>query len=220
MDVAVMRGAECNTDHRMVRMKMILGRKRAFRREPANVGVKRWDAGKLQGGCRDAKGRETARGKYLNGLRERLGESWVVEGSVSENWDVLKVALCDEAEAVLGYEDRRQPDWFRESGTSLRPLLVERNRLHSLWLSTGRERDRRKHTEARGSVRREVRAAKDAWFQRKAAEAEIGRHEGTETSSPDEEGCCEGRGWQCVFIPRVTAAEVEKAFPEDSEHPE
>ncbi len=36
---------------------------------------------------------------------ERLRESWDAEGSVSE------AAMCDEA--VLGYEDRRQPDWFR-----------------------------------------------------------------------------------------------------------
>ena len=58
--------------------------------------------------------------------------------------------------------------------------IDERNRLHiyALWLSTGRLRDRKKHAETCRCVRQQVRSAKDAWFQRKAAEAEIGRHGG------------------------------------------
>ena len=114
LNVAVVRGADCNTDHRMVRMKMIVGRNRAYGKERVNAGVKRWDVAKLQGGSVDARGRMTARGKYLSGLKERVCESWVEEGSVSGKWEVLKAAMCDEAEAVLGYEDRRQPDWCRE----------------------------------------------------------------------------------------------------------
>ena len=95
-----------------------------------------------------------------------------MQDSVAEKWDVLKGALCDEAKAVLGYEDRKQPDWFRENEAALRSSMDERNRLYALWLSTGRLRDRKKHAEARRYVRQQVRAAKDAWFQRKAAEAE------------------------------------------------
>ena len=49
-----------------------------------------------------------------------------------EKWDILKSALCDGAEAVLGYEDRKQPDWFRESETAFKPLLKERNKMHNL----------------------------------------------------------------------------------------
>jgi len=44
----------------------------------------------------------TARGKYLSGLKERVSESWVEEGSVSGKWEVLKAAMCDEAEASVG----------------------------------------------------------------------------------------------------------------------
>ena len=93
--------------------------------------------------CIDTKGRVTTRGEYLDGLKKRVSESWMEEGSVSEKWEVLKSAICDEAQKVLGYEDRRQPDWFRESEIALKPLLQERNRLYALWLSTGRERDGR-----------------------------------------------------------------------------
>ena len=80
--------------------------------------------------------------------------------------------------AALGYEDRRQPDWFRENETAFKPLLKERNRLHTLWLNTGKERDRVKHARARWAVRKLMRKAKNDWFLHKALEAEKGRHGG------------------------------------------
>ncbi len=52
-----MRGTDCNMDHRLVRMKLVVGRKRAFRRKRAGAGMKRWDVVKLQGSSMDAKGR-------------------------------------------------------------------------------------------------------------------------------------------------------------------
>ena len=76
--------------------------------------MRRWDVAKLQGDCVDVRGRETARGRYLSGLMERLNESWDVQGSMAEKWDVLKGALCGEAKAVLGYEDRKRPGRARQ----------------------------------------------------------------------------------------------------------
>ena len=32
LDVSVMRGAYCNTDHRMLRVKVVVGKKKTFRR--------------------------------------------------------------------------------------------------------------------------------------------------------------------------------------------
>ena len=64
-------------------------------------------------------------------------------------WDALKNALCKSAKAALDNESRRQPDWFQESEADLRPLIAERNQLYALWMSTGEERDRKKHACAR-----------------------------------------------------------------------
>ena len=44
--------------------------------------------------------------------------------------------------------------------------------MHTVWLSDGRETSRRKYADARRAARHAVRAAKDAWFQQKASEAE------------------------------------------------
>ena len=66
----------------------------------------------------------------------------------------------------------------RESEADLKPLLAERNGMHTVWLSDGRETSRRKYADARRAARHAVRAAKDAWFQQKASEAERGRNGG------------------------------------------
>ena len=126
----------------------------------------------LQGAC---VGGVTARGRFLESIREKLRDK---DSSVEEKWDVVRSVMCDAAKEWLGHEDRRQPDWFRESEADLKPLFVERNRLHTLWLSNGREEDRRKHADARRAARRAMRTAKDAWFQHKALEAERGRNGG------------------------------------------
>ena len=47
LDVCVMQVAECNIDQRMVRAKLVVGRKRAFRRRHEGEVVKRWDIAKL-----------------------------------------------------------------------------------------------------------------------------------------------------------------------------
>ena len=58
-----------------------------------------------------------------------------MNGNVEGKWDVLSSAMCEAAKECLGYEDRRQPDWFRESEVDLNPLFAERNRLHTVWIS-------------------------------------------------------------------------------------
>ena len=79
----------------------------------------------------------------------------------------MKTALYDGAKTELGYEDRRQPDWFQESEKDLGSLFSERNHLYALWTSTGNEMHKKIYKAACKAARREMRAAKDSWFQRK-----------------------------------------------------
>ena len=178
LDVCVMRGADCNTDHRLVRAKLVVGRSmRSFKRAHGGSRMKRWDVAKLHGTCVDEKGRVTAKGSFLGSIGEKLRERWDKDSNVEEKLDVLTSVMCDATRECLGHEDRRQPDWFRESEVDL-TLFVLRNRLHTLWLSIGREENRKKYADARRAARQAVRPAKDAWFQRKTLEAERGRNGG------------------------------------------
>ena len=190
LDVTVVRGAQCNTDHMMLKVKLQFGNKH-FRGDRTRSSVGRFDVSKLQGRCVDERGKERregggwqkvkeeeGRGKFASRVCAKMKEQWSSRGSVEEKWDVMKSALCEAAGSILGSARKRHADWFRESEAVLKPLLDERSRLHARWLSTGSERDRKKFAEARRAARGAVRMAKNAWFQRKASEAERGKNGG------------------------------------------
>ena len=96
----------------------------------------------------DDEGRETTRGVFQRKVSDRARELWKKKGTVEEKWGAVKAALCEPAEVVLGFEARKQPDWFHESEAAIKPLLEDRNKLYSLWQSNGQsngqERDWKK----------------------------------------------------------------------------
>ena len=110
-------GANYNTDHSIVRAKLVVGQSaRSFRRASGRAGVKKGSVAKIQGDCEDGRGTVTAKGRFLESVRKGLKEKWDTGKSVEEKWNVLSSVMCDAAKEWLGYEDRRQLDWFRETG--------------------------------------------------------------------------------------------------------
>ena len=178
-DVAVVRGAECGTDHHMLRMKLDVRMKSRSCKPREDVSSKgRFDTAKLQGPSVDDNGEMTIRGKF----QQRVGESvkGALDGimSVEEKWEVIKKALCESAQLLLGKTKRRDPDWFLENSHIFKPLVEERNKLYTKWLGTKKENDRRKFMKVRRDVRKAIREAKNEWFMKKAAKAQRGRHGG------------------------------------------
>ena len=136
MDMSVMHGADCSTDYWMLRVKLMIGTKRTYRRKCEVIGVRKSDLSKLQGRSEDGQSRETAMERYLRSIGERLKEAWDWTSCVELKCDILKTALCDGVKAEVGYENRKQPYWFRKNMADLKHLVEERNRLFALWLST------------------------------------------------------------------------------------
>lgn len=163
----VKRGAECHTDHQLLRIKLKMTKMRN-RRTSQHRGSKRYDVSKL---CSN----EIDRKKFQDEVNSRSGRTWKERSTVIEKWQAIQTSLTEAAEAILGTERRRYPDWFTENLHSLEPLFKTRNHLYSKWLSTGRESDRQRFAMKRSEVRRTVREMKNAWFQKKAMEAQQGR---------------------------------------------
>ena len=78
------------------------------------------------------------------------------------------------AENAVGYEKRRQPDWFKESETTLRKCIDKRNNLFSQWLRTHHHSNRQRYVAQRRLVAAEIKRAKNVWFEAKANEVEHG----------------------------------------------
>ena len=173
LDVSVMRGAQCNTDHQMLRVKLHVGPVRRHYR-PNSSSQMRFDISKLKEQAVGSHGRMTARGQFQEMVGEKLNQLWEEADSIEKKWTSMKSALCEVAEATIGREKRRQVDWFRESAPIIRPLLQKRNALYNKWLSSGKVTDKEEFKEARKKAQKAIREAKNNWFSLKAKEAQGG----------------------------------------------
>ena len=178
-----MRGAECNTDHNMLKIKLVVGKQMSFCRPRTGPSVTRYNMAKLRQKSDGRNGGDEARDIFGGLLCESLHGGVQPDGryeerSVEEQWTAMKSALCESAESALWMERKKRPDWFRESSSVLQPLVADRSKLYTNWLSSGKARDRKRIVKMRSDTRRAIRQARNAWFQSKAAEAQRGRHGG------------------------------------------
>ena len=155
LDVTVKRGAECNTDHQLLCMKIkMLGT--CHRRIVPTVRTRRFDVAKLARNVRLEEGpSETPQQEaFQQQVANRASAAWPVEGSAEDKWEAMRSALLDSAEAVLCTKSRYHPDWFRECANELEPILQRRNKLYTKWLATKCADDQRRFRQARGEARR------------------------------------------------------------------
>ena len=110
LDVSVRRGAQCNDDHQLLRMKLVAGTRKQYRKPRARKPVKRFDVAKLRGSAADKQGRFTIRGLFKSRVAESLKQEWKEDAPVDVKWKLVKTALCGSAEATLGEQTRRGPD--------------------------------------------------------------------------------------------------------------
>ena len=114
LDVVVKRGAECNTDHQLLSVKIKM-RGSPFHQGRPPRKSRRYDVSKLT--------RSNNRGKEQSGqplgelfqdqAAERAATSWPSDGQAEEKWAALRSALLESATAILPTEERHHPDWFR-----------------------------------------------------------------------------------------------------------
>ena len=93
LDACVKRGAECNTDHQLLRIKMKVTGKGEYHHLRTKK-HKRFNVSQLTG--RDETGRQltgrqlTGRQLYRELVYRKTAEPWVNEGTVEENWSATK----------------------------------------------------------------------------------------------------------------------------------
>ena len=168
-DVCVMRGANCWTDHRLVRAKL-------------NIVVPRRSGG---GGkrCIPFAVHElvisTKRDEYRRALEQRLQNSpHKDEDTSKQNWDILKGCIVATAEETVGRGRRRHPEWFEENSETLLPLVEVKNRAHLRALRSNTAADRKEFRRQQRIVKRAVDEAKEEWICRVAKEAETAAKDG------------------------------------------
>ena len=177
LDAAVMRGAECHMDHQLLQIKLRVHQAN-FNRKQLQKGRK-YSVGLLHEGKLRDRTSDEVRKRFQQELSHKVEESWPTDGdgTVEEKWSVLRDALKETAESILGYEGKKQPDWYSESADIIEPALKHRSECCQRWIASGQAREHSKFAKARAFARRMVREAKNAWFRSKA-EAQCDRFSG------------------------------------------
>ena len=134
---SVKQGAECNTDHQLLLIKLHMSK--LYQTAKTTASPHRFDVSKLAGPSSDEDGKNTPRGQFQELATKSATEQWKVDGSIQV---LIHSALTEAAMSTLGVEKRRHPDLFRESANSLEPILQKRNQRYQRWLGSGLSSDR------------------------------------------------------------------------------
>ena len=124
-----MRGAECSTDHNLIRTKLRLKIRPQTPRMPS---AKKID-------CNALKNIET-RESYRSSIAENISHHSPIEpgnniADIDNEWSNLKALIHHSAEETLGFSTHHHKDWFDENAEDIHDLIKKKNKAHNAYLS-------------------------------------------------------------------------------------
>ena len=114
-----MRGAECSTDHFMIRAVYNIKPKPRPLRKTGLQPLRNLNVEKLKS--------QHERDSLTAAINETFPT--VQAGNTKEQWNILKNAVHGAATRALGKPSRKHADWFTESNEAITDLINEKNRL-------------------------------------------------------------------------------------------
>ena len=121
-----MRGAECSTDHYMVRSQLRLQLIFPRRKEPSKTPSKKLNTGKLK-----SEEHQQALAVAITAALASVDNIGGEAREVEQMWTHMKETVFSVAHGVLGRPSRKTPDWFLESEERIQPLLDEKTRIYN-----------------------------------------------------------------------------------------
>jgi hypothetical protein len=157
----VMRGANCWTDHQMLRSKVAFAIRKKHKKQGPSKPIK-LNTAKL----RLAKERERLKEEMDSKTADLdYGNCPTPE----ESWDTLQQVVYSTAKTCLGKPDRKHQDWFDPSDQKLRDLLEKRDKAHQKVIQTRSTRSTvAAYTDACRQLQKHTRALKTNWWDKKA----------------------------------------------------
>lgn len=160
-DTRAMRGADCGTDHVMLRSKMMVKRRLQHKKSGTRP-PRKLDTMLLADQVKKTK---------LSEEMDRNLQDWDAEnGDLEENWIKLKDTVYSTASNVLGKQSRKHQDWFDEHDKHLSWLIEERNKARQALLLCNTRSKKKAYSKAQSKVQRYTRDMKTRWWEEKAEE--------------------------------------------------
>ena len=156
----IMRGANCGTDHQMLRSMVIFSIRRKHNQKGAMKPVK----------LNTSKLRNTSHAESLvQEMDNALGKS--SEDNDITCWNSFQQVVYDTAKASLGKHEKKHQDWFDPNDQILRDLLAKRYQAHQRVLQIRSTRSAfQAYKDACRILQKYTRARKSEWWEMKAEE--------------------------------------------------
>ena len=159
-----MRGAECWTDHRLVRTILLLHIAPLRRKLPKTCRPSFATAVLNQPERRNA---------FAEDLDKRLSAHGSLSGPPTQQWDQFKTIITESAKETIGPKKRVHQDWFDENDEHINKLLDQKNSAYVDWQndsSSKAKKDRFKNLQKQ--TQSALRTMQDEWWVKKAEEVE------------------------------------------------
>jgi hypothetical protein len=171
MDTRVMRSADCSTDHRLVRSRILLTHVNSKHRMQ---GPPKQKKKKLNVECLE---HVHVRGHFAHAMDEELSKIDLGRDDVTieENWALFKDTVYETSLAELGTKKRRGNDWFDENDEAIQSMVdAKRNAyvdmIHRDIRTTMGKKAKLKYLKLKRELQCRVRQLKNEWWQRQAEE--------------------------------------------------
>ena len=159
----VMRGAECWTDHRMVRSKLKIQVRPPIRRQPPK---RKLNCAALE----NSETRTLFRGKIGEKLTAEIND-YEVNNNPDVEWDKLCSILKEAAEETVGFKKRSHADWFDQNSVYIHELLEKKRKAHDAYLTnTQSEVLAKQWKDLRAEAQQRLRRMENQWWIERAQE--------------------------------------------------
>ena len=156
--VRTMRGANCWTDHRLVRAKLALSISPKHRKRPSPL-PKRINVSLLKDPA------------TLNVFQENISKIPPLDNA--NPWTSFRDSVSNVARNVLGFKTRKNANWFDDNQVPISALLDSKQKLHDKLLSSHIEPALDpEFKKLKSTIQRELRSMKDSWWRQKALDAQ------------------------------------------------
>lgn len=160
-----MRGADCWTDHRLVRAKLNLCIVPHHRKRPKVVRLAFNTARLLS---------DRYRQEFQTSLDDRIESRGPLTGTPENKWSQFKEVVTETAKSVLGPKKRVHQDWFDENDGAVQALLNEGRSAFVDWQNNPNCSSRRdRYKDLKAKAQRELRNMQNQWWERKADEVQL-----------------------------------------------
>ena len=158
LDTRAVRGANCSTDHIMIRSTTRLKIRKQFKKKGKQL-VRKLDISKLKD--------DHTRDELEATLNEKLTQN---AGSVEEKWSSFRDTVYQVSSEVLGSVTRKHEDWFDENSSELKTLIENRNKARVDNLNRNTRSTKAKLRHHNRVLQKRCRELKNQWWLNKAAE--------------------------------------------------